>query len=90
MVQMDITRMSSKGQVVIPQELREDFSEGDKIVVIRINDQIILKRADKFDKQLEEDLLVARRVAAAWKEVDGGKSKKMSRENFLNELQSLK
>ena len=42
-----MTKMSSKGQVVIPQELREDFNEGDKLVVIRNNDQIILKKASE-------------------------------------------
>lgn len=90
MAQIDITKMSSKGQVVIPQELREGFSEGDKIVVIRNQDQIILKKADKFDKQIEEDLIVARRVEAAWKEIEEGKYKKMSAENFLSEIRSLR
>jgi len=47
MAQIDMTKMSSKGQVVIPQELREDFNEGDKLVVIRNNDQIILKKASE-------------------------------------------
>ena len=53
MSQIDITKMSSKGQVVIPQELRRGINEGDKLVVIRNEDQIILKKADKFDKQIE-------------------------------------
>ena len=85
-----MTRMSSKGQVVIPQELRKDFNEGDKIVVIRSEDQIILKKANKFDKQVEEDIIVAKRVQEAWKEIDEGKFKRMSTEDFLNEIRSLK
>ena len=56
MSQIDITKMSSKGQVVIPQELRKDIKDGDKLVVIRNEDQIILKKANKFDKTLEDDL----------------------------------
>ena len=90
MAQIDITKMSSKGQVVIPQELRKDIIEGDKLVVIRNNDQIILKKADKFDKQLEEDILVAKRVEEAWKEIEQGKYKRMSGEDFLKEIRSLK
>ncbi len=90
MVQIDITKMSSKGQVVIPQELRKDFNEGDKLVVIRNNDQIILKRADKFDKQVEEDIIVAKRVEEAWREIEQGKFKRMSGEDFLKEIRSLK
>ncbi len=90
MAQIDITRMSSKGQVVIPQELRKDFNGGDKIIVIRNDDQIILKKADKFDKQIEEDIIVAKRVEEAWKEIEQGKFKRMSGKEFLKEIRSLK
>lgn len=82
--------MSSKGQIVIPADLRRDMVEGDKIVVIRNKDQIILKKADKFDKQIEEDIVVAKRVEAAWKEIEQGKYKRMSSEDFLKEIRSLK
>ncbi len=88
MAQIDITKMSSKGQVVIPQDLREGFNEGDKIVVIRNNDQIILKRADKMNKQLREDIEVAKRVEQAWKEIDEGKGKKYSVEEFKRRLKN--
>jgi len=90
MSQIDITKMSSKGQIVIPAELRKDMREGDKIVVIRNNDQIILKKANKFDKNLEEDIIVAKRVEEAWKEIEQGKFKRMSPEDFLKEIRSLK
>lgn len=90
MAQIDITRMSSKGQVVIPQELRRDINEGDKLVVIRSDNHLIIKKADSFDKQLEEDILVSKRVELAWKEVDSGKYKKMSSNDFLNEIRNLK
>ena len=90
MTKIDITKMSSKGQVVIPLELREDINEGDKLVVIRNNDQIILKKADKFDKQFEEDIIIAKRVENSWKEIKEGKYKIMSVNDFLKEIKSLK
>lgn len=90
MAQIDITKMSSKGQVVIPQELRRDINEGDKLVIIRSNDQIILKKTDKFDKQVEEDIIVAKRVESAWREIEEGRYKRMSSEDFLKEIRSLK
>ena len=39
------TRLSSKGQVVIPEEIRNDLglSEGDQFVVIGEGDSVILK-----------------------------------------------
>ena len=88
MSQIDITKMSSKGQIVIPAELRQDMKEGDKIVVIRNKDQIILKKANKFDKNLEEDLEVARRVEEAWKEIEEGKGVRMSVADFLKEIKN--
>ena len=78
--------MSSKGQIVIPQELRKDFKEGDKIVVMRNNDQIILKKADKFDKNIEEDLEFAKTTEEAWKRHDRGEFTRMEFDDFIKEM----
>ena len=86
-INMDIaiTKMSSKGQIVIPQEMRGAFKEGDKIVVMQNGDHIIMKKADKFDKQLEEDLIFAKRTEAAWKNYEQGKFKTMEFDDFIKE-----
>ncbi len=73
MVQIDITKMSSKGQIVIPLELRKDFNEGDKILVIRNADQIILKKANNVNKQFAEDIEFAKRTEEAYKRIEAGK-----------------
>ncbi len=86
MSQIDITKMSSKGQVVIPPELRKGSNEGDKLVVIRNKDQIILKKADKFDKNLEEDLEFAKRTEEAWKRYENGEFKTMEFDDFIKEI----
>ena len=39
------TKMSSRGQVVIPLELRKDINEGDRLIIIKKNDEIILKKS---------------------------------------------
>lgn len=87
MAEIDITRMSSKGQVVIPAELRHGIREGEKLVVIRSEDQIILKKADKFDKNLASDLEFARRTEKAWKDYQKGKFISKSKDEFLAELE---
>ena len=87
MAEIDITRMSSKGQIVIPADLRYGIKEGDKLVIIRSEDQLILKKADKFDKNLAEDLEFARRTEKAWKEYKAGKFTSKSKEEFLAELE---
>jgi len=42
---IDTTKMSSRGQVVIPLEMRHDISEGDKLIIIRRDDEIVLKKS---------------------------------------------
>ncbi|MEK6856052.1 MAG: AbrB/MazE/SpoVT family DNA-binding domain-containing protein [Nanoarchaeota archaeon] len=44
-MQIDTTRMSSRGQVVIPLDMRKNINEGDKLIVIRRNDEIILRKS---------------------------------------------
>ncbi len=89
MTDVAITSMSSKGQVVIPVELRDDLLEGEKLLVMRNKDQIILKKISAFRKQLAEDLEFARRTEEAWKEHDKGNFKSMSADKFLAELKKL-
>lgn len=86
MANIGVTKMSSKGQVVIPQEMRQGLKEGDKLVVIQNNSQIILKKMEKFDKNLEEDLKFARRTEKAWKRIDRGEYIKMDADEFLEEI----
>jgi len=86
MVEINITKMSSKGQVVIPQEMRKDMHEGEKLVIIKNKDQIIIKKAKDFDKNLEEDLEFARRTEEAWKRYDKGEFISMDFDDFLKEL----
>jgi len=86
MVEIDITRMSSKGQVVIPVEMRKDIKEGEKLVIVRSNNQIILKKASKMDKQLKEDIEFARRTEEAYKQIEEGKCRTMEFEDFLKEI----
>ena len=81
-----ITKMSSKGQIVIPREMREDIEEGEEFLIIKSEDQLILKKASALDKQLEEDLEVARRTEAALQEYEKSGRKGMTKEAFLKEL----
>lgn len=83
---MAITKISSKGQIVIPVEMRKDIKEGDKFVLIKEKDRIVMIRADKMDKELEEDLEFARRTEEAWKSYDRGEFIEMEYDDFLEEL----
>lgn len=49
---IEITKITSKGQVVIPQSLRESkgIKEGEKFLVYDIGENIVLKRVKGLDK----------------------------------------
>lgn len=86
MAELEITRMSSKGQIVIPQEMRKGFHEGEKFVVMKAGKQLILKSVEDFDKNIEEDLEFARRTEEAWKRYEKGEFKSMDFDDFLAEM----
>ena len=85
-MEMAITKMSSKGQVVIPSEMRRNIKEGEKLLIIKNNVQLIMKKATDLDKNLKEDLEFARRTEEAWKRIESGKGIKMSFEDFIEEM----
>jgi AbrB family looped-hinge helix DNA binding protein len=86
-MQIALTKMSSKGQIVIPSELRENMKEGEQLLIIKNDHQLILKKTSELDKNLKEDLEFARRTEEAWKEYDKGKFKKTSFDEFLAEAE---
>ena len=86
MSKINIIKVSSKGQIVIPQEMRDDIKEGDKLIVIQNDNQIILKKTEHFDKNIEEDLEFAKRTEEAWKQIETGKSHSYSEEEFLKKI----
>ncbi|MBI3022779.1 MAG: AbrB/MazE/SpoVT family DNA-binding domain-containing protein [Thaumarchaeota archaeon] len=45
---IDVTKVSDKGQVVIPKEIRDKlkFTEGSKLIVVATEDAVILQRIE--------------------------------------------
>jgi AbrB family looped-hinge helix DNA binding protein len=86
MVEIGITRMSSKGQIVIPQDMRAGINEGEKLLIIQGEGRLILKKATKMDEKFHEDLEFARRTEEAFQRHDRGEFTRMSGEEFLKEI----
>jgi len=81
-----VTRMSSKGQIVIPQEMRQEIAAGEKLLIIKNEEQFILKKVSGLNKSLKDDLEFARRTEEAWKRFDAGEFKSQEGKEFLQEL----
>lgn len=70
---VDTTRMSSRGQIVIPQEMREDIQEGEKLIIIKTKDEIVLKKSLPESALLSEKSLARnwlnKKEDEAWKDL---------------------
>jgi len=87
MTEISITTLSSKGQIVIPSDMREEFKEGEKFVVIKSGNKFILKSVNDFDENIVDDLRFAQRTEEAFKRYEKGEFKKMSGDEFLKRLE---
>ena len=84
--EMQFTKASSKGQVVIPTRIRKrlDIKEGSVFAVATDRDVIILKKVDSGLSAA--DLKSVRLVEEAWKDIEEGRYGVLSKEAFFKEL----
>ena len=81
-----ITKMSSKGQIVIPSEMRDNMKEGEKLLIIKDKDQFIIQKVSKLSKKILEDIEFARRTEKAMQEIESGKGVTMDFDEFIEEM----
>ena len=85
-ISIDISKISSKGQIVIPKKIRNNFKEGDNIVFIEEDNRIILKNMGDLSENFKEDLDISKRIDEAYKRYDEGKFISLSEDDFLKEI----
>jgi AbrB family looped-hinge helix DNA binding protein len=83
-----ITKMSSKGQVVIPASMRSNLPEGERILIIRDGERIILKPLSEIEPAVREDILFAERTEQALGEYSKGMFAKKKEGDFIDEMKS--
>ena len=84
--EIEFTKASSKGQIVIPTKIRKRFKieEGSILAVAARNSLIVLKKIDSGLSS--EDLKSPRLIEEAWKDIEEGKCSVRSKEAFFEEL----
>ena len=84
--EVQFTKASSKGQVVIPTKIRKKLAikEGSVLAVATDGDMIVLKKVNLGLS--EEDLKTVRLVEEAWKDIKEGRYGVLSKEAFFKEL----
>lgn len=81
---MDITKLSSKGQIVIPQSMREDLDVGTPFFVSRKDDLIILKTIKP--KLTKKEKAEAEELRKIWEEIDKGNSIVSTWDEFAEQM----
>lgn len=86
----ELTRISSKGQVVIPSRVREKLGlEAGSIFAVltpRKGNVVVLKKVES--KSLQADLRTFREVERAWREIERGQARRTTKKGFLEELET--
>lgn len=85
-MEIAITKMSSKGQIVIPAEMRKGIKEGEKLLIIQVDNQWIMKKATKLDENLKQDLEFAKRTEEALKRIEAGKGITVDADKVAEEM----
>ena len=78
--------MSSKGQIVIPSNMRKNLKEGDELLIMKDEDRIILKKTDKVTEKMREDLEFAKRTEEAMKRIEAGEFFSIDSKNLEKEM----
>jgi len=81
-----LTRLSSRGQIVIPTSIRRkmNIKEGTYLAVSAEKDMLVMKKLDA--KMKPEDLKTLRLIQEAWEDMEKGRYKVYSVKEFFKEL----
>lgn len=82
----ELTKASSKGQIVIPSVVRRKLGikRGSVFAVSARKDMIVLKKLETGIKP--EDLKTLKLIEEAWQDIEAGRYKVYSKEAFLKEF----
>lgn len=80
---MEITKLSTKGQIVIPENVRRGLSVGTAFTIARKDDLIILKKVEGLTKKEEKEMEELNKI---WKDIDEGKCESYSEKEFFEKL----
>ncbi|MDD5086185.1 MAG: AbrB/MazE/SpoVT family DNA-binding domain-containing protein [Candidatus Nanoarchaeia archaeon] len=83
-----IAKVSTKGQIVIPNRLRQNIKTGDEFLIVKDDNRIILKNIRDMAEDLKDDLIFAEKVEKAWQDHDKGKFVTKTKDNFLKDLRA--
>ena len=92
-MELEISKITERGQVTIPQEFREELKlkKGEKILFVKQGNKLVLEPMKSIGKKvvekLAEDLEFAKRTEEALKSYDRGEFISQDADEFLRDLE---
>ncbi|VVC71971.1 Antidote-toxin recognition MazE, bacterial antitoxin [uncultured archaeon] len=85
---IEIVKMSSKGQFVMPAAMRKKFGmgRGERLVLVEREGTIIVRPVSRMSEDIESELCLMDLAGKGWAEIEAGKAKKLGKTAFLKEL----
>ena len=80
---MEITKLSTKGQVVIPEGVRKGIEVGTPFTVTKKDDLIILKKVKGLTEKEKKEMVELNKI---WKDIDAGKCETYSEKEFFKKM----
>jgi AbrB family looped-hinge helix DNA binding protein len=82
---MEITKLSSRGQIVIPESIRSEIDIGTPFIVSKQGGLIILKEVEGLTI---EEIKEAKELDKIWQTIDEGKAVTLSTADFMDEMEN--
>jgi len=80
---MEITKLSTKGQIVIPNSLRKELQIGTPFIISKQEGLIVLKEVKDFTKEEIDEI---KELDKIWKEIDNGKCESHTEKEFFKKM----
>jgi bifunctional DNA-binding transcriptional regulator/antitoxin component of YhaV-PrlF toxin-antitoxin module len=80
---MEVTTLSTKGQVVIPEKVRRGYQAGKAFVVSKVGEMIVLKPIQDLTDAEKAELKELKKI---WNEIDSGNADSYSEKEFFSAM----
>lgn len=80
---MEVTTLSTKGQIIIPEKLRAGYDVGSSFLVSKIDELIVLKPIKDLSIEEKKEISQLNKI---WKEIDSGKVETYSEKEFFKAM----
>jgi bifunctional DNA-binding transcriptional regulator/antitoxin component of YhaV-PrlF toxin-antitoxin module len=77
---MDVTKLSTKGQLVIPEKMRKGYPPGSSFLVSQVGKLLVLKPLQPLSEQEHKEI---KELNTIWKEIDSGKADSYTEKEFF-------